>query len=212
MEYQVEKITRQIKIEKIIHRLLKFIILVILGILLTISLIMFYKTNVSKEEIPYFGEYAIYNIVSESMEPQINVNDLIIIEKCEESELKVKDVITYKRQDGSIITHRIIQVNNFENKPKEYTTKGDNNETEDKEKIEYAQIYGKYLFRVKGAGKIAETIQENNGIMSVALIILIFITLKNGTDRKKEERKKVREKYDIKKKRDKYAKIKEKNN
>jgi len=205
LKYQVDKITRQIKIEKTIKKILKTITLAILGLLLIINLAMFYQTNKNPSEIPYVGNIAIFNVISESMEPEINVNDLIVIQKCEETKIKKRDIITYKKQDGSIVTHRIEKIVKGEGQTL-YITKGDNNPVEDVEEIKYEQIKGKYLFKISGVGKLAQKIQENNGLISIILIILIFIILKNGNDRKKEKRKRVREKYDIKKKRDEYNK------
>lgn len=205
MKYQVEKISKQIKIEKTIGKIFKTITLALLGMLLIINLIMLYQTNIKHAEIPRIGNISVFNIVSESMEKAINVNDLIVIKKCSEDEIQKGDIITYKKEDGSIVTHRIVKINK-ENGQNVYTTKGDNNEVEDDEKIKHEQVHGKYLFKIKGIGKFAQDLQKNNVLISVVLIIIIFVILKNGNDKKKETRKKVREKYDIKKKRDEYNK------
>ena len=203
LKYQVEEISKQIKIEKAIRKIVRTIILAFLGMLLIINLMMLYQTKVKDEEIPRIGGISVFNIVSKSMEKKINVNDLIVIQKCTEEKMQKGDIITYKKQDGTIVTHRIIKITK-ENGHNIYTTKGDNNETEDSEKIKHEQVQGKYLFKIKGAGKFAQKLQENNGLITVVLIILIFIILKNGKDKKRETRKRIREKYDIKKKRDEY--------
>ena len=203
MKYEVEEISKQIKIEKTISRILKTILLALLGMLLIINLGMLYQTNIKHEEIPGIWNISVFNIVSKSMEPTIKVNDLIVIHKCTEEEIQKGDIITYKREDGSVVTHRIVMISK-EDGQNLYTTKGDSNEVEDDEQIKYEQVHGKYLFKIKGAGKFAQKLQENNGLITVALIIMIFIILKNGKDKKKETRKRLREKYDIKKKRDEY--------
>ncbi len=205
MEYQVDKITKQIKIEKTIRKILKTIILAILGVLLIINLIMFYQTNLKPGEVPYVGGFSVCNIISGSMQNTININDLIVIQKCDGEDLKKGDIITYKKENGSIVTHRIVRISS-ENGQNVYTTKGDNNEVEDQEKIRHEQVCGKYIFKINGFGKFAERIQDNNGLISIVLIIIIFIILKNGNDKKKEHRKKTREKYDLKKKREEYNK------
>lgn len=211
MKYQVEEISKQIMREKTIHKILKNIVLALLGMLLIINLVMLYQTEVKREEIPRIGNISVFNIVSQSMEPTINVNDLIVIQKCTEEELQSGDIITYKNADGRVVTHRIVKTTKQEGK-NIYTTKGDNNEVEDNEKINYEQVYGKYLFKIRSAGKFAQKLQENNGLITVILTIIIFVVLKNSKDKKKETRKKIREKYDIKKKRDEYNKNRQKNN
>lgn len=203
MKYQVEKISKQIKIEKVIKKFLKTILFAFLIMLLIINIIMMYQTYIKKATIPSVCGISFFNIVSDSMEPKINVNDLIIIQKCQEADLKKQDIITYQKEDGSIVTHRIIKINEIDGK-KYYTTKGDNNESEDQEQIQCEQIHGKYLFKINGMGRFAQKLQKNNGLISVILIIIIFIILKNSSDKKKETRKKIREKYEIKKLRDSY--------
>lgn len=205
MKYQVEEISKQIKREKTIKKIFKTILLAFLIMLLIVNIIMLYQKTIKNEEIPRIAGVSVFNIVSESMEPTINVNDLIVIKKCAEEEIGKNDIITYKRENGSIVTHRIVRINK-ENGEKIYVTKGDNNPIEDDETIKHSQVYGKYLFKINGVGKFVEELQKNNGLISVALILVIFVIIKNGSDKKKENRKKAREKYDIKKKRDEYNK------
>lgn len=201
MKYQVEKISKQIRIEKAIKKILKTLILALLIMLLIINLVMFYQKDIKKSEIPKMGNISVFNIVSQSMEPTINVNDLIIIKNCEQEELKIGDIITFQKNDGTIVTHRILKMSEGI-----YTTKGDNNEEEDSDPVIYSKVYGKYIFKIKGMGNFVEELQKNNGLISASLIIIIFVILKNSHDKKKEHRKIIREKYDIKKKRDEYNK------
>lgn len=210
MKYQIEEISKQIKIEKTIKKIIKTIMLAILITLLISNIIMFYQTNIKHTEIPQVAGISVFNIVSGSMEPTININDLIVIKKCKESEIENEDIITYKKDNGTVVTHRVISKNK-ENGEIVYVTKGDNNPVEDNGVVKYSQVHGKYLFKIKGIGGFVEKLQKNNGLISVAIAIIIFVILKNGRDKKKETRKIAREKYDIKKKREEYN-IKNKKN
>lgn len=210
MKYQIEEISKQIKIEKTIKKIIKTIMLAILITLLISNIIMFYQNNIKHTEIPQVAGISVFNIVSGSMEPTININDLIVIKKCKESEIENEDIITYKKDDGTVVTHRVIRKNK-ENGEIVYVTKGDNNPVEDNGVVKYSQVHGKYLFKIKGIGGFVEKLQKNNGLISVAIAIIIFVILKNGRDKKKETRKIAREKYDIKKKREEYN-IKNKKN
>ena len=98
------------------------------------------------------------------MEPEIEVDDLIIIKKS--VNYKENDIVTYKTNE-SYITHRIIEIS--ENR---YITKGDNNNTED-EPIILDQIQGKVIKKIKGIGKIInfKAIQ----IISIFFISILFI-------------------------------------
>ena len=91
MKYQIEEISKQIKIEKTITKILKTILLALLIILLIINLMMLYQTTVKHEEIPRIGNISVFNIVSQSMTPTINVNDLIKANNLLNTTIKVGD-------------------------------------------------------------------------------------------------------------------------
>ena len=84
--------------------------------------------------------YRVFYIMSESMEPEIGVHDLVIGEYVPEDEqLEVGDVYAYRREGTfgtEIIIHRLIAVT----EDGEYQFKGDNNELPDAESVEREKI------------------------------------------------------------------------
>lgn len=196
MEYNIEKITNNISHKKIIKRIIKYIILVILMILFIINIILSFEENTH-----IFGIH-IFNIISESMEPTLEKNDIVIVQKCKESQLHKGDIITFL-QDEKIISHRILNIVK-ENGITKYETKGDNNKITDSNKVEFEQIYGKVVFKIKNIGQIVNYIQNIRGFINIiilAIIIYIFVSLR---DKQKNNRKIKRKKYEIKKIRDNY--------
>lgn len=116
---------------------LKQNIILILSILLVLTII--YIQFFSKEmNIKPFG-IEVLIVKSNSMSPVFNKNDIIIIQ--EQKEYKIGDIVTYKANNGSIITHRII-----EKDENEIYTKGDNNNTKDENPICIDDIKGKVIF------------------------------------------------------------------
>lgn len=196
MEYNIEKITSNISHKKIIKRIIKYIILAILMILFIINIILSFEENTH-----IFGIH-IFNIISESMEPTLEKNDIVIVQKCKESQLHKGDIITFL-QDEKIISHRILNIVK-ENGITKYETKGDNNKIADSNKVEFKQIYGKVVFKIKNVGQIVNYIQNIRGFINIiilAIIIYIFVSLR---DKQKNNRKIKRKKYEIKKRRDNY--------
>ncbi len=196
MEYNIEKITSNISHKKIIKRIIKYIILAILMILFIINIILSFEENTH-----IFGIH-IFNIISESMEPTLEKNDIVIVQKCKESQLHKGDIITFL-QDEKIISHRILNIVK-ENGITKYETKGDNNKIADSNKVEFKQIYGKVVFKIKNVGQIVNYIQNIRGFINIiilAIIIYIFVSLR---DKQKNNRKIKRKKYEIKKIRDNY--------
>lgn len=77
--------------------------------------------------IVHFSSCAIYDVLSNSQEPDIRAGDLIVVKK--QSNYNVGDIVTFKQKDMSIIiTHRIIEI-----KEKDgvyyYVCHGDNTES-----------------------------------------------------------------------------------
>lgn len=196
MEYDVEKISHKINHKMMTKKIFKYIILTSLIVLFIINLILSFEENTH-----IFGIY-VFNIISESMEPELNVNDLVVVQKCDASQLQKGDIITFK-QDEKVISHRILNITK-EKETIKFETKGDNNKIPDSEKVEAEQVYGKVLFKIKKIGKFIGYIQNARGFINIAIfivIVYIFVSLK---DKQKNTRKMKRRKYEIKRMRDNY--------
>ena len=196
MEYDVEKISNKIKNKRMTKKVFKYIILNILIILFIINLILSFEENTH-----ILGIY-MFNIVSESMEPTLEINDVVIVQKCEPTQLQKGDIITFK-QDERTISHRIVDITKINNTIK-FETKGDNNEISDSDLVESGQVYGKVLFRVKRIGKAISYIQNARGFINIAIFVIIVYILVSLRDKQKNTRKMKRKKYEIKKMRDNY--------
>lgn len=196
MEYDVEKISNKIKNRKITKKILKIITLNVLMILFIINLILSFEENTH-----ILGIY-MFNIVSESMEPTLEINDVVVVQKCEPSQLQIGDIITFE-QDGRIISHRILDITST-NSVIKFETKGDNNEIPDPDILDSGQVYGKVLFKIKRIGKIISYIQNVRGFINIAIFAVIVYILVSLRDKQKNSRKIKRKKYEIKKIRDNY--------
>ena len=196
MKYDVDKISNNIKNNKMAKKAVKYIVLVTLIILFIINLILSFEENTH-----IFGIY-MFNIVSESMEPTFYKDDLVIVKRCKMQELKKGDIITFK-QDDRTISHRMIAITQ-ENGEFKFITKGDNNDILDKETVEMKDVYGKVLFSVKKIGKFIHYIQNARGLINIVIFIIIIYVLISLRDNQKNSRKIKRKKYEIKKIRDNY--------
>lgn len=92
-------------------------------------------------------------VMTGSMEPNIHVNDVVIIRKVKQDEINEGDIISFV-VDGDTITHRIIEIEKSENGETLYTTKGDANNIEDETKITFENIKGKYVGKIPKIGII----------------------------------------------------------
>ncbi len=115
--------------------------------------------------------------------------DAILVKEVPQNEVKVGDIVSFL-QGGTNVTHRIVEIIK-EDGIQKYTTKGDNNNTEDKEKITYEQIEGKYQFKINQFGIIMQVL-KNKITLIVLIIIIVFMCFSKG--RMENKRKERREK------------------
>ena len=136
------------------------------------------------------------------MQPTLNIDDVILVKTCDIRELNKNDIITFTK-DEKIISHRIVKIIEKE-KDRNFVTKGDNNEVEDVGFVHKDQIYGRVIFNIPKLGKLLNFIQNKEGFVRAAILVIIVFVLICMKDEKKNRRKMIRRKYEIKKEREKY--------
>ncbi len=97
--------------------------------------------------------YFSLSIGSGSMEPNINIGDVVVVEKIEENEvskLVVGDILVYNMEDV-IIVHRIEEINE-NNDVYSFITKGDNNKSVDEWVVTPNLVVGKVVFTIPLVG------------------------------------------------------------
>ncbi len=130
-----ESIRKNNKSEKIVT--LSLVVLIILMVSLTSGIFKYY----------------VLAIGSESMEPNINKGDIVIVEKLDSEDkrtLKVGEVLVYKHND-MVIVHRIVKVKEYNNKLY-FNTKGDNNGEEDSWTIDEELVIGRASLKIPYLG------------------------------------------------------------
>ena len=174
-----------------------FIVAIILIFSLTLQKIIF------KDDVPSILGYKILQVMSGSMSGEFETEDTIIIRQIKnESEIKIGDIITFKVDENTLVTHRVVEIVKNENDT-EYVTKGDANNSVDTQKVKFKDIEGKYLFKTIILGKIIKIIQSPIGINFVlilpVLIIAIIVINDKDKENKKNMRKEKRLKYELEK-------------
>ena len=130
--------------------------------------------------------YSMMSVLTESMEPEYNVGDIVVIKVTDASELKVKDVITFSSIDpalqGQPVTHRINDIIEEDGITK-FETKGDNNEGIDADLVTEDRILGKVQFRIPYVGKAINFLQTNRigffGVVILPMLVIMTFEVKN---------------------------------
>ena len=192
MKYDIDDIQKRKELHARIRKLVYIFLVIILY-----NIVLLYMSYIDKFDTPSFYIYKAYVITTNSMEPELKKDDVVVIKKAKADNLKQGDIITFK-QNGETITHRIVQIDDIED-GKLYITKGDNNNVQDEQGLRFDQIEGKLVIKIPQLGKMVASFK--NGIIIVlvllisAIIYLNRITAKERSNIRRAKKKREDNKY-----------------
>lgn len=123
--------------------------------------------------------YRFDTVRSGSMSPEIGVGDLVISGPIDPEEIEVGDVIIYRSQQGALVCHRVIAV---DNDAEHVITKGDANDGPDPA-VPYSSIVTKAIGHVPYLRYVVSYLSSAYGMTTIAVIIIVIYLL-GGTNRK----------------------------
>lgn len=170
MKYDIDDIQKRKELHARIRKLVYIFLVIILY-----NIVLLYMSYIDKFNTPSFYIYKAYVITTNSMEPELKKDDVVVIKKAKADNLKQGDIITFK-QNGETITHRIVQIDDIED-GKLYITKGDNNNVQDEQGLRFDQIEGKLVIKIPQLGKMVASFK--NGIIIVLVLLISAIIYLN---------------------------------
>lgn len=182
--------TKYISIKYLLRTIADVIIWTILICLIIVGGLMFYyfittKVYETKGE-EYAPRFALYTIISPSMEPNIKVYDVILDERIDDiSKIKKGDIITFisssKISQNLTVTHRVIEIIDNDGKLF-FRTKGDYNLSEDDALVSQDNVLGKVVVKLPQLGRIQFFLASKGGwiiaVLIPALGIIIYDLIK----------------------------------
>jgi signal peptidase len=193
-EYYKEKIKNNL-IRRTIKKIIVNIIYIILLAIIIYDMIILIQSKENPDSTPSVFGIKTFCVVSGSMEPNININDIIIVQEVEQNQINTGDIISFTK-DGETITHRVINIETDVNGEIYYTTQGDANNVPDKEKVAFKNIEGKVVFKIPKIGEIVIALQQKSTLMLVLIILIIIYIIEQRINRKKEKRNNERIDYE----------------
>lgn len=151
---------------------------------------MFYfntKTKAYKQKgIEYTPPFGLYTIISGSMEPNVEVYDVVIAADYDISKIKVGDIITFASNwdinFGVTVTHRVVGISKNEKGEYQLTTKGDNNGSKDGGTVTQTNLIGKVVGRIPQLGRLQFFLAKKMGWFMIvfvpALAVIVFDMIK----------------------------------
>ena len=173
---------------------------IILIPLLVYNFALIIQAVIKPDETPAFLGYKMYVIISGSMQPELDIGDIVVVKKVDPNNLKKDDIISF-RKGQTIITHRIEEVKNTEEKI-QFLTKGDNNNTSDKDLVSEKEVEGIVVNKIQKLGKILLKLRDKTLIIFIILIYYVFLMYDQSIQKRKNIRRIKREEYEEKKRKE----------
>lgn len=170
--------TKEKSKSKIAIKVIKIIIVIILIPIIFVNAVIIIDSIVHKDEVPSFFGWKPFIVMSGSMEAKLYAGDLAIVKDVDKNTIKVGDIIAFQESKDFVVTHRIVGEEYTDEGEKLFITKGDNNNTEDTNRVSLSQIEGKYVTKIAKIGKLLLFIQEPIGtVIAVSIPIAILLVL-----------------------------------
>lgn len=168
---------------RMIKSIFKYLCVIIMSLIIGLNIYSYSSKFLLHNELPMPFDKGIAVVMSGSMSPTLEVDDVVIVSK--DDGYQENDIVIYQH-GHSLIIHRIIEINGDE-----VITKGDFNNAADSP-IDVSNIKGKMIYRIPKIGYLIYLIRKP--IVSVSLVALTillfelsFIDLKNDKEKEKQE-------------------------
>ena len=115
-------------------------------------------------------DYDLYIVRSGSMEPAINVGDMVFAGPVGTGDIKPGVIISYEA-GKNLITHRVLSIDG-----NTLITKGDANKEPDSTPVRLSQVQSRYIFRIPYVGYVAGFLRTRPGwLLSIVLPSIVLV-------------------------------------
>jgi len=118
------------------------------------------------------GGFQFFMVQSGSMTPALPVGAVVVAVPT--ANVAVGDVITYRTQQGAIVTHRVAEVISEGNQTM-YVTRGDANEQADDAAVPHSMLIGKVSSVVPEIGKVFSFSRTLPGYIAIVIIPALYL-------------------------------------
>ena len=188
-----KKNNRKAKRNKI-FRIISFPFVIL--IILLVSYIGYSKFIKKDNDINIFG-FRFYMVMTGSMEPNYNIGDLIIVKETPKENIKVGDVINYISENGKdTVTHRVTEITQQDGQTL-YRAKGDNNNSEDSDSVDFDRVKGVVIFKISKLGTLITKLFTGTGICIMLAFIIFSYLRENRQEEKRISREEIRKRCNV---------------
>lgn len=177
----VERRIKTKPIWKIVKTAFKALIVAVMLLLVVFNGYKLIQRYVYGNGMPTVFGYGSAVVVSGSMEPELRINDLVIVKAQQGYELG--DVIMfYDSSAGAYVTHRIVSVS-----AEGFGTQGDANNAPDQYLVPTDAVVGKVVGAMSGAGNVVSFLQSPAGMLACVIVLAVLWLVPDLVSRRKRD-------------------------
>ena len=172
----MKNLIRKIKENKILRFIVGFvktIITLVLILMLAVILVQRFSSNNFS-----VGGIRVFTIISNSMLPDYEPGDILVLKEENPSNIKIDDNVTYIGKTGQVkglvVTHKVIDKREEDGKYY-FTTQGTNNEIADPE-IDESQIYGKVVYKTVLLSALCKIMLKPAGYYILFMLVALVVS------------------------------------
>ena len=147
----------------------------VLLVLMVAAVVLVFVVRLTGNSPSVFG-YHIFRVSSGSMEPELNIGDVILVKSAPVEEIAEGDTITYKGSEGDfsdkMITHRVIEAPHEENGIWYLRTQGIVAGSYPDPEITYGQVQGKFVSKLTFMNKVYTFFLSPAGLITFIFVII----------------------------------------
>lgn len=165
--------------QSVVLSVIGIILCVIFGFTFLCNMVIIIKGSLHPEQPPTVFGVTPLVVLSGSMsgdaEDHIEVGDLIFLDRADTNTLEVGDIIAFKSK-SIMVTHRIAEIKTNESGERQFITKGDANNVEDKSPVEADEVVGVFKTRIPKLGNFVMFVQTPLGMLIfIGVPVLAFL-------------------------------------
>ena len=176
--------TNKAKSGKTKKTVLRYGLIVLIALVLGLGIYQWNATALTNDRLPMPLGFGMAVVVSGSMEPELSVNDVVIV--CPQDSYDVGDVVVFQ-SENTLVIHRIIE----QLDGNMIVTQGDANNTPD-EPISLDNVKGEMVFCIPWLGVLVSFFQSTIGTL-LLLTLAVFLYVRSWRNEKKEDKQKMDE-------------------
>lgn len=185
-DFKEEKVVKQkrVKEKPSITTIFGVIVCALLLPILVVNIVLLAQSFINKDEVPSIGGYSPMVVLTNSMEPEIDGGDLVIVKKIDPKEIEKDNIISFfdpaSKSGTAVVTHRVYDIHYIDGKLY-FETIGDANNTgkpedADDELVPAENLVGIYVTKIPGVGNVVMFMQTTAGLIigiGIPLVLLI---------------------------------------